>query len=349
MLEFWATWCPPCVAEIPIVNALAASVDPAKVHIISVDDEELSIVQKFLAKKPIDGWIGLYSSSTLFKNFGANARPATIIVDANGKVVSNDIPPEQLKGEQLMALAEGKPVKLGGAVDPAVQAALAQRQAQAFAEQAAPHGQSSTKPLFEIALTAAEPAKDGAQQMTHIMGGSGGKIDITDAPLSVLLENGAHIRRISGNLPKGNYNLHVEAPSADEKTISSAVELAVAGGTDLRIEHQTKTTDAYVLTAINQTSPQIKEARGHGAAFFDGQKTVQCVVATMDDVAAALESALGTPVVNESGLKGKVTTKFDVESKDLAAINATLQRELGLALSAAKRPIETKFVSGPDK
>ena len=39
VLEFWATWCAPCVAEIPILNSLQASVDSNKVVFLSVDDD----------------------------------------------------------------------------------------------------------------------------------------------------------------------------------------------------------------------------------------------------------------------------------------------------------------------
>ena len=51
VLEFWATWCSPCVASLPHFNQLVQSLDPAKFQFISIDDEELNAVQTFLAKK----------------------------------------------------------------------------------------------------------------------------------------------------------------------------------------------------------------------------------------------------------------------------------------------------------
>src|SRR5271156_4073363 len=50
VLEFWATWCAPCIGEIPVLNALNAAVDPSKVQIVSVDDEDPAVVQAFLKK-----------------------------------------------------------------------------------------------------------------------------------------------------------------------------------------------------------------------------------------------------------------------------------------------------------
>ena len=40
VLEFWATWCSPCVASLPHLNQLVESLDPAKFQFISIDDED---------------------------------------------------------------------------------------------------------------------------------------------------------------------------------------------------------------------------------------------------------------------------------------------------------------------
>src|SRR6202023_3997679 len=40
VLEFWATWCSPCIASIPHINDLVASLDPARFQLISIDEED---------------------------------------------------------------------------------------------------------------------------------------------------------------------------------------------------------------------------------------------------------------------------------------------------------------------
>jgi thiol-disulfide isomerase/thioredoxin len=54
VVEFWATWCPPCIASMPHIAETQARYGDKGVQIISVSDEDLETVETFL-KKPVDG------------------------------------------------------------------------------------------------------------------------------------------------------------------------------------------------------------------------------------------------------------------------------------------------------
>ena len=53
VIEFWATWCEPCVEQIPHLNQLTSKF--ATVQFISVTDEAAPVVESFLAQRPILG------------------------------------------------------------------------------------------------------------------------------------------------------------------------------------------------------------------------------------------------------------------------------------------------------
>ena len=50
VVEFWATWCPPCLTSIPHLTALQEKYADRGVNIIGVSDEELATVESFVEK-----------------------------------------------------------------------------------------------------------------------------------------------------------------------------------------------------------------------------------------------------------------------------------------------------------
>lgn len=88
VIEFWATWCGPCVAAIPHLNELSRKFQNRGVQIISVSDEEATTVEKFLAKRPIEGWVALDTDGSIFNTYAVQARPRTALVDARGNLLA---------------------------------------------------------------------------------------------------------------------------------------------------------------------------------------------------------------------------------------------------------------------
>ncbi len=72
---------------------------------------------------------------------------------------------------------------------------------------------------------------------------------------------------------------------------------------------------------------------------------MQCIRASVDQIASALELAVGKPVVNESGVQGSVSANIQIPGNDIAGANEALAKALGLTLKPAIRPIETVVVT----
>lgn len=90
VLNFWATWCSPCVAELPALNALAKSFgdkDP-RVVAVSVDRGGAPTVEKFLAGRNL-GALAFYLDppNKLIREVGTQVLPLTLFVDADGREV----------------------------------------------------------------------------------------------------------------------------------------------------------------------------------------------------------------------------------------------------------------------
>lgn len=89
-INIWATWCPPCVSEMPEINRLAADhADELVVLGVSVDDR-VSTVEEFIAEKGFSYLIAMDDANYTIANrlFPTYAIPNSIFIDPNGVVTS---------------------------------------------------------------------------------------------------------------------------------------------------------------------------------------------------------------------------------------------------------------------
>ena len=67
VVEFWATWCGPCVAAIPHMNALADALAGEDVAFISVTREPPERIERFLKRQPMKSAVGTVDGLTTVK------------------------------------------------------------------------------------------------------------------------------------------------------------------------------------------------------------------------------------------------------------------------------------------
>jgi len=85
LINFWATWCPPCVRELPGLAELAEEQGDAVALLgISVDDDP-DYVRTFLARNPLPYTLA-WDSDGIATDLGIRSIPVTLAVDAAGKL-----------------------------------------------------------------------------------------------------------------------------------------------------------------------------------------------------------------------------------------------------------------------
>ncbi len=90
-LHFWATWCVPCIKELPQVNAVQKKYSQKgfKVIALSLDGKNTDKVRKFYKENSIDSLDALFDSSmTSFQQLKVRGLPTTIFVNEEGKVIA---------------------------------------------------------------------------------------------------------------------------------------------------------------------------------------------------------------------------------------------------------------------
>jgi thiol-disulfide isomerase/thioredoxin len=111
VLEFWATWCGPCIAAIPHLNELADRFKDKPVQFIAITAEDEQVAGPFLKKKPIHAWVGLDTDKLMSKAYGIEAIPHTVVVDREGKIAAVTHP-TMLTEQHLEDVLAGKKLAL---------------------------------------------------------------------------------------------------------------------------------------------------------------------------------------------------------------------------------------------
>ncbi len=88
VVEFWATWCGPCVECIPHLNELQRRYAGKDFQLLSFVAEGHQTMDPFLAKKQVEYPIGLESSS--LDDYGITEIPHAFVIDQQGKIIWQD-------------------------------------------------------------------------------------------------------------------------------------------------------------------------------------------------------------------------------------------------------------------
>ncbi|WP_411273364.1 TlpA family protein disulfide reductase [Daejeonella sp.] len=87
-VNFWATWCPPCIAEMPSINKLRKSLnDDSKVAFLMVDmDSDRAKSSRFMLKRKYD--LDIYLPvSQLPREYYTGSLPTTLVFDKYGRLL----------------------------------------------------------------------------------------------------------------------------------------------------------------------------------------------------------------------------------------------------------------------
>lgn len=91
LLNFWATWCPPCRKEMPDLESLYRRFEPQGFVILGVSDEEVAKVKPFIVQQQISYPVLLDPGRKVNELFQIQGIPKTFVYDRNGKIIAQSI------------------------------------------------------------------------------------------------------------------------------------------------------------------------------------------------------------------------------------------------------------------
>lgn len=86
IVSFWATWCAPCLAELPVFERLWSRHHGAGLRIAAITGEPAETVRRFLRANPVSFPVLLDTTRAAFTRYGVDALPDVLVVDDIGRV-----------------------------------------------------------------------------------------------------------------------------------------------------------------------------------------------------------------------------------------------------------------------
>jgi thiol-disulfide isomerase/thioredoxin len=95
LINFWATWCPPCVEELPLIDAFYRQNASKNWQVVGLAIDQPSAVRAFLARAPVSFPVGLagLGGTELGKAMGNadGSLPFSVVVSAQGELLHRKI------------------------------------------------------------------------------------------------------------------------------------------------------------------------------------------------------------------------------------------------------------------
>ncbi len=98
LVNFWATWCPPCRRELPDLDALDKRFRDRGLVILAITDEQASRVMPFLREQKIDYPVLLDPGQKVRQQLRVDGIPDTFIYDRQGRLVARPVARPSMRG-----------------------------------------------------------------------------------------------------------------------------------------------------------------------------------------------------------------------------------------------------------
>ncbi len=331
VLEFWATWCGPCINAIPHWNALVDKFIGKPVTFVSITDDEEERLRQFLVTKPIKGSLVRDPSGELFKTFGVVGRPHTIVLAADGKIAgitypedvteqaldmllaggASQFPPKELKGDNLDWDLEEIDWKDGVA------------------------------PELQVII---KPIRIGVSASRYLPGTN--RLTADGVPLQVLvfMAYATDFFHLDWRAPRdsGMYRVSALVPRGREAALLPLLQAAISAQFGIRARWEDREQDVYVLRQVEgRKSLEASSASKELYSLLRGES--HAVKQPISVLVGFLTNSLGKIVVDETGLSGRYDWDLPYQP-GLPEVTLNSLAELRLEAVLARRSVRVLVV-----
>lgn len=330
VLEFWATWCAPCVESIPHLNDLAQKFANRDVRLLSITDEAEDAVRLFLEKHPIRGWLALDPEKKMLKAYGVHGIPTTVVIGPDGRIAAMAFP-YQITEEVLNQTLEGKAVHIPNAGK--VVMTKAGEDPLGDTSVAPPVFRFEIRPATSIFATFSIDSKRGRYTA------------VSAEPLS-LIQN-AFVLPFSqilnrDILPKLRYTVIAVMPPGQPQMLFPLLQQLIPPALGVTARKEEREMNVPLLTAPSSASG-LRKSEGTPPSTSSMGGALQLRGQPLSAVATFVQSALGVPVLDETHLEGRYDVELKFDQKDPQSLKVAL-KQLGLELVPGRRIVSVVVI-----
>jgi uncharacterized protein (TIGR03435 family) len=337
LIEFWATWCSPCVAAMPHLQDLQKKYKN-QLQIITVTYETENRINLFLKTRPSNLWFAIDTGEYLHTLFQHRTIPHSVLIDADGKLVANTSP-EQITANVIDKLIKKEPVNLVSKVD------------------------NLTKDFAKDYFFASDTVQSRLLIQPEIKGGpgmsttfnnnaafAGRRLMLINIPLENMyrmayggLSYGRTIDQTLNAEKNKNEMFCLDLITSKPEELYPTLQKELLKRFELQAKVEKKMKPVYILKVenmekVNQITENKKPEKGGyggGSGTFSGDGVL------FADLADYLEgfTIVNLPVVDETGIKRKLDFQLVYQAENPASITKALAN-LGLKLEKTEREID---------
>ena len=363
LLEFWTTWCAPCIAKMPVLNKIQKEMSDENIQFISLSPEKPEIVKRFLKRKSISGWVGIDSDRSFLEALNITSYPTTILVNPQGQIHSyldvksldtntllkamttpvnnkkNTVAKRENPSEKIVSLKANtkknvitadksltkKVISIGGS-----------------------HTETTTndkklpKPIYSVSIEKTDAVV--GYKMSSI---AKGKLISTHISLSELLSFAYDISPAlmfgDQTLLNSKYEVRIVLPEGEKALFEKTLQAAIKKKLELTIEKETREVTAYELYAPKGISKNLYASSGEKTRRASSDKGV--IAATNFNIKFLirnLEELLKAKVYDKTNLAEEYDYNLYWEANNPDTLVKALQKQLGLVLK--KRVIKSEVL-----